>query len=269
MRDHATGKSSPAPRYAAPALEKGLDIIEVLAREEEGLTLAGLAQKLGRTVSEIFRMAVTLQQRGYLQLDSGDRYRLSLKMLELAHRQQPLRSLVSLALPLMRELANRAHQSCHLATYHDGQIIVVAQVDSPGALSFGPKVGALGSLTGTASGNLLLAFRDEAERTRMLAAAIRLHGTLDVDPAQLLRQGEAARADGQLTWPSRRVRGVTDIASPVLERTGHAVASLSVPFLERLDLPQGPAAPEVAVQVREIAERLSALLHYSGYNNVS
>lgn len=264
-----TAKSDGGPRYAAPALEKGLDIVEVLAREEDGLTLAALAQKLGRTVSEIFRMAVTLQQRGYLQVDSGDRYRLSLKMLELAHQQQPLRSLVSLALPLMRELANRAHQSCHLATYHDGQIIVVAQVDSPGALSFGPKVGALGSLTDTASGNLLLAFRDEAERTRMLAAAIRLHGKLDIDPAQLLRQLETARAQGQLTWPSRRVRGVTDIASPVFDQAGHAVATMSVPYLERLDLPEGPNAASLAALVREIAERLSALMHYSGYNNIS
>ncbi len=264
-----TEKAQNGPRYAAPALEKGLDIVEVLARAEEGLTLAAIAQKLGRTASEIFRMVVTLQQRGYLEVDSADRYRLSLKMMELAHQQQPLRSLVSLALPLMRELANRAHQSCHLATYHDGQIIVVAQVDSPGALSFGPKVGALGSLTDTASGNLLLAFRDEAERTRMLAAAVRLLGKLDVDPAQLLRQGEAARAAGQLTWPSRRVRGVTDIASPVLDRNGQAVATMSVPYLERLDLPGGPAPDAVAAQVREIAERLSALLHYSGYNNVS
>jgi DNA-binding IclR family transcriptional regulator len=65
------------------------------------------------------------------------------------------------------------------------------------------------------------------------------------------------------------VRGVTDIASPVLDRTGQAVATMSVPFLERLDLPEGPAAADVAGQVREIAERLSALLHYSGYNNVS
>ncbi len=145
----------------------------------------------------------------------------------------------------------------------------MAQVDSPGALSFGPKVGALGSLTDTASGNLLLAFRDEAERTRMLAAAIRLSGKLDIDPAQLLRQGEAARTQGQLTWPSRRVRGVTDIASPVLDRNGQAVATMSVPFLERLDLPEGPVAADVAGQVREIAERLSGLMHHSGYNNVS
>ena len=53
-------------------------------------------------------MAVTLQRRGYVQVDENDRYTLTLKMFELAHRQQPLKSLVSVALPLLRELASRA-----------------------------------------------------------------------------------------------------------------------------------------------------------------
>ena len=53
-------------------------------------------------------MAVTLQRRGYVQVDENDRYTLTLKMFELAHRQQPLKSLVSVALPLLREPAARA-----------------------------------------------------------------------------------------------------------------------------------------------------------------
>ena len=89
-----------AQRYAAPALEKGLDILEALAASPAGYTLAELAQKIGRSVSEIFRMAVTLQRRGFVQVDENDRYSLTLKMFELAHRQQPLKSLVSVALPL-------------------------------------------------------------------------------------------------------------------------------------------------------------------------
>ena len=53
------------PKYAAPALEKGLDILEVLANAEQPMGLNVLAKAMGRTVSEIFRMAVTLEHRGY------------------------------------------------------------------------------------------------------------------------------------------------------------------------------------------------------------
>lgn len=184
-----------APNYAAPALDKGLDILEMLADAEQPMSLNVLAKAMGRTVSEIFRMAVTLEQRGYLSLDSNDRYSLSLKMLELSHRQQPLKSLVATAMPLMRELAGRAYQSCHLSVYHDGQLLVVAQVDTPGPFTMGAKVGALGKLSDTASGTVLLAFRDEAERTRMLAAQIRIHGELEIDAAQLLRRIEESKKE--------------------------------------------------------------------------
>ncbi|NDH53266.1 MAG: IclR family transcriptional regulator [Betaproteobacteria bacterium] len=159
-----------SPKYATPALDKGLEILELLARSSRGLTLNEMSKAMGRTVSEIFRMVFTLEQRGYIASDDNDRYSLSLKMFELSHRQQPLKSLVVTAMPLMRELAGRACQSCHLVVYHDGRTIVVSQVDSPGPFTFGPKVGTLSRLTDTASGTILLAFVDEAERTRMIAA---------------------------------------------------------------------------------------------------
>jgi DNA-binding IclR family transcriptional regulator len=248
------------PKYAAPALEKGLDILEVLANAEQPMGLNVLAKAMGRTVSEIFRMAVTLEHRGYISIDGNDRYSLSLKMLELSHRQQPLRGLVATATPLMRELSGRAYQSCHLSVYHDGQLLVVAQVDAPGPFTMGAKVGALGKLSDTASGKLLLAFRDAAERTRMLAAQIRIHGELEIDAAQLLRQIDEVRRDGTITAPSTRVRGATDVSRPIFGSHQEVIAALTVPHYERLDRPQSPSISDVEAHVREVAERISQLL---------
>jgi len=53
-------------KYTAPALEKGLDILERLSLSETGLSLSEIARDLGRSVSEIFRMLVVLEQRGYI-----------------------------------------------------------------------------------------------------------------------------------------------------------------------------------------------------------
>ena len=248
------------PKYAAPALEKGLDILEVLANAEQPMGLNVLAKAMGRTVSEIFRMAVTLEHRGYISIDGNDRYSLSLKMLELSHRQQPLRGLVATATPLMRELSGRAYQSCHLSVYHDGQLLVVAQVDAPGPFTMGAKVGALGKLSDTASGKLLLAFRDAAERTRMLAAQIRIHGELEIDAAQLLRQIDEVRRDGTITAPSTRVRGATDVSRPIFGSHQEVIAALTVPHYERLDRPQSPSISDVEAHVREVAERITQLL---------
>jgi len=263
---NASDENTDGPRYAAPALEKGLDILDVLVDTAEGYTLNELSVKLGRTVSEIFRMVVTLERRGYVQGDHNDRYTLTLKLFEMAHRQQPIRSLTAMALPLLRDLANVTRQSCHLSIYHSGRVAVIAQVDSPERWSFGLKVGAVMGLTDTSSGHVLLAFRDLAERERMLAAHTRVEGENDVEPAALLALLDEIRATGHEIVPSRQMRGVTNMAFPVIGSSGDAVAAVNVPYLERIDKKINPEFDEVCRMVGEMTERLSALMGFSGYN---
>lgn len=271
QQEHAEAEAAPegegALRYAAPALEKGLDILEALADSPGGYTLNELAQKVGRKVSEIFRMAVTLQRRGYVQVDDNDRYTLTLRMFELAHRQQPLKSLVSAALPLLRELANRARQSCHLTMYQGGRVVVIAQVESPERWSFGLKVGVVMGLTDTSSGHVLLAFRDEIDRARMLRAHIGVEGELDMDPGELFAILQEVRARGYSAMPSQQTRGITNIAFPVMGAADHVIASINVPYIERIDQKSAPDEVQVRGIVGNIAARLSALMGASGYND--
>ncbi|WP_422084397.1 MULTISPECIES: IclR family transcriptional regulator [Variovorax] len=265
--EEAAPEGEGALRYAAPALEKGLDILEALADSVSGYTLNELAQKVGRKVSEIFRMAVTLQRRGFVQVDENDRYTLTLRMFELAHRQQPLKSLVSVALPLLRELANRARQSCHLAMYQGGRVVVIAQVESPERWSFGLKVGVVMGLTDTSSGHVLLAFRDEIDRARMLRAHIGVEGELEMDPGELFAILQDVRERGYSAMPSKQTRGITNIAFPVMGAADHVIASINVPYIERIDQKSAPDAVQVRGIVGNIAGRLSALMGASGYND--
>src|ERR1700730_19309780 len=78
------------PRYPTPALEKGLDILELLANHPTGLTKSEVARSLHRTVSEIFRMLLCLEERGYIsQSRDGERYCLTLRLFKLAHEYAP------------------------------------------------------------------------------------------------------------------------------------------------------------------------------------
>lgn len=255
-----------APRYAAPALEKGLDILDALVDTTYGYTLNELSTRLGRTVSEIFRMVVTLERRGYVQGDDNDRYTLTLKLFEMAHRQQPIRSLTAVALPLLRELANISRQSCHLSIYHSGRVVVIAQVDSPERWSFGLKVGAVMGLTDTSSGHVLLAFSDERARARMLAAHVAVEGENDVEPAHLASLLHVVRGNGHEIVQSRQMRGIVNIAFPVIGSTGDAIAAINVPYLERIDKKVNPECDDVCKQVAAVAAQLSTLMGFSGYN---
>lgn len=264
MQAPAVDGDDGSPRYSAPALDKGLDILELLSHSLEGCTLNEIAQKLGRSVSEIFRMAVTLERRGYVMVDGNDRYLLSIKMFELAHRQHALRSLFAVSLPLLRELAHRARQSCHLAMYQGGRVVVIAQVDSPERWSFGLKVGVMMGLTDTSSGHVLLAFRDEVERARMLAAHIKVDGELAMDPGELFEILRQVREQGHAVMPSRQIRGVTNAAFPILGPAGQVLASLNVPHIERIDAQANPGLEEVKEIVSSIAARISVLMGHGG-----
>jgi DNA-binding IclR family transcriptional regulator len=242
-------------RYAAPALDKGLDILELFASEPTGLTASEAARRLGRTVGEIFRMLVCLEERGYIsQSASDERYELTLKLFELAHRHPPLHRLAAEARPLMEKVAHDSGQSCHLAMLSNGEVIVVEQVDAPRTAGFALKLGARIDLLNTASGHLILAFQQSAMRNRALAEWKQRTGR--PLPRDLDRHLARIRKRGCEEMPSYQVRGVTNIAFPVLNQHGNAIAALSVPFLARIGDRIGPA--DVKSVLLEASERLSS-----------
>src|ERR1700747_787525 len=158
-------------RYAAPALEKGLDVLELLSSAPEALSNSEIARRLGRTVNEVFRMLVCLEERGYIsRTGSDERYQLTLKWLEIVHRRHPLQRLIAQAHPLMQQVANHTRQSCHLAILNSAEVVVVAQVDAPGSLGFSVRLGAKVDLLNTASGHVILAFQTEQVRAGTLEA---------------------------------------------------------------------------------------------------
>jgi hypothetical protein len=62
---------SEKPRYRAPALEKGLDILELLASESRPLSSSEIVQQLGRSTGELFRMIQVLEYRGFIEQALG------------------------------------------------------------------------------------------------------------------------------------------------------------------------------------------------------
>ena len=246
-------------RYRAPALEKGLDILELISDRPEGLSQSEIARALDRTVGEIFRMLNCLVERGYLSIQRpSDRYILTLKLFELAHRHAPIDRLLGNALPLMKELTSQVHQSCHLALVEGGHGVVVAQVDSPGHIGFAVRVGSVISLPSTASGRTLLAFQTAEDRTRVLSKTTQDSELGDVQ--SLHRDLEQLRSRGYEEMDSTRIRGVRDVSCPVLDHRGSAVAAMTIPFIERLDMPDFVSIAQARDALSRCAARLTASL---------
>lgn len=250
---------SPDQKYSAPALSKGMDILETLSESADGLSLKELSDTLGRTVNELFRMVVVLEERGYVAVTESGRYVLTLRLFEIAHRSPPLRSLIHTALPEMRQLSLLALQSCHLSVYHAGRMMVVAQVEGPERWSFGLKVGSHMELTDTASGLAALAHQPADVEARMIVEDAPLPGARLRTQTELRREIEATRANGYCIMVSRQVAGVTNVAAPILGFGGHAVAALAVPHIQRIDRADSPTPDAILGLVCHAAGKLSRL----------
>jgi DNA-binding IclR family transcriptional regulator len=240
--------------YRAPALDKGLDILELLSEQPGGLTRAEIVKSMGRGPSEVYRMLERLVARDYVSRSrEGDRYALTMKLFVLGHRHPPTRRLVAQALPLMDAFALAVRQSCHLVVPDRDAAIVVAQASSPGNWEFGIRIGASIDFLATSSGQTLLAFQDDVAREETLArwAATEAAAYARLKPA-LARYRKA----GHRVGASRQIKGVDDISVPVLGSGGRAVAVLTCPYIERLDK-ASTGKDEVLAALKEVAARLS------------
>ncbi len=246
--------------YSAPALDKGLDIIELLSNEPEGLILSDIALKLNRSVSEIFRMLAVLERRAYISLDPAtDRYALTLKLFDVSHRYLPVRRLTSAALPVMQELAQQLEQSCHLVIYYNGRGLVIAQSESPAARGFNVRLGAEAPLTDSCSGHLLLAFAERSSRAGMLKAQPR-HLKTRVSKNEMDNIISKIREQGYESIPSSQIQGVKDIGFPIYDYSGKMVAALSIPYLEHLDDSQRATFDDAREALQRAAATISAAL---------
>src|SRR6266404_4845328 len=226
-------------RYATPALEKGLDILELLASVSEALTHSEIASRLGRTINEVFRMLVCLEERGYISRTGPDeRYQLTLKLFEIVHHHHPLQRLLSQARGLVQQVASDTGQSCHLAMLNSAEVVVVAQFDAPGNMGFSVRLGANIDLLNTASGHVILAFQSDEVRARALRAW-RFRSGRPVPPG-LSRHLNQIRRRGYEELASYQVHGVVNISYPVLNQHGEAIAAMTVPFLARIGDSVGP-----------------------------
>jgi len=252
--------TTPARRktYSAPALEKGLSMLELLADEPGGLKLSDIARRLDRSVGEIFRMLAVLEQRGYVTSMNGtDTYRLTLKMFDLSHRFPPVKRLTSIAAPVMEQLALGTGQSCHLSTYYEGKAHVIAQQDPSSERIFSVRLGASAPLVNSCSGHILLTFANEETRVRMLAELPARERPRKSDLRQLVGK---VRKQGFERVASQQIHGVEDIGFPVFDYTGAIVAALVMPFVSYLDGSHPVAIDQAVLRVKAAAETISSNL---------
>jgi DNA-binding IclR family transcriptional regulator len=243
-----------SPNYSAPALEKGLDILELLYENETALTQKEIATRLGRSVSELYRMVSILVRRNYVA-NYGDKFAPTTKLFKLTQAHPPVRRLLAAAIPIMEELSRQVDFSCDLRVYNCGSQTVLAAVDAPGGMGFSVRTGSEIPVGLSASGRVLIAFQDSD--TMELRLRETFEGRPDSELKAFRKEVHEVTVKGYASLQSRQYEGLYAISYPILDVSHHAVAALTVPMLPRIDNVRQASRQDVVSALRDAASKLS------------
>lgn len=237
--------------YNAPAVDKALDVLELLGDSSQGLSMTGIADALGRTKQELFRVLNCLHERGYLLRDEAQSYRLSTKLFEIGSRHASSQALVARALPHMHRLTEQLGESCHLNIVVQNRMVVVARVECDADFVLTVRVGASFDLRLRTSGLVGLAFLPEHRRVEYWRQSNQSRSRIGALENQL----SGIRECGFAEMDSPVAIGVTDCATPVLGSSSTLLGVLCVSHIRRTAEPADH--PEIVASVVECARKIS------------
>ncbi|WP_299665718.1 IclR family transcriptional regulator [uncultured Ruegeria sp.] len=246
--------ASKKEKSMVPAVEKALDVLELLAESPTGLTMNEIVDALERTMGEIYRVVVYLADRGYLNQDEEtNRYALTLRLFELSHRHDPTERLIQTALPMLERISARSMQSCHLGVLNRENILVLASVQSPLPAGYAVRTGALFPVDQTSSGHVILAFSAEDIQERYVARQP------FSQRSSLKKRLALIRKDGFEDTPSTMINGVRNLCVPVFDSRGVA-AAITSGFIGQTN--ETASADETLSTIRVAAGELSKALGF-------
>ena len=126
----------------APAVDRAIDIIELMALSDRDLPFSEIIQQVNIPRQSLIRILKTLCKRGILK-KTGQRgfYRLGMKLLYLGNRLQEKINLRSIAWPFMEDLSQKTNKTIELSTLDRDQLILIEQIEGNEGVRLYSRVG--------------------------------------------------------------------------------------------------------------------------------
>jgi DNA-binding IclR family transcriptional regulator len=255
------------PKESAKQIEsvdKALSILECFSDREQELSLKQLSEKTGLYKSRILRLCGTLMAHGFLIRQEGSVYRLGPKLMMLGKVYERSNSLISIARPILRELASLTGESAKLFVIQGTKRVCLVREKGTYPLSYNIEEGESFELYAGAGGKALLAYTSKDFRNQVLGEKVlqRLTPNTIVERSRLEKEFAAIRKRGYASSHGEVFPGVAGMAAPVFDHEKNVCAALTI---------AGPAQrfnedrrQEMRESLLASARRLSKLLGFAG-----
>jgi DNA-binding IclR family transcriptional regulator len=243
---------------------KALEVLEMLAGEEDGLRLTDIAAGAGFPISTTRRLLVSLIDRNYVEQDKqSSRYYLGTKILTLQAQGIRQRQVIRVAYPVLKQLQRELDDTVNLGILSDRHVIYIETLAPESSFSFYAPPGTKMPLHCTAMGKLFLSYLSDGALAGILSGLdwkAHTPHTL-TSPEALAAALPEIRRRGYAIDNEEYARGVRCVAAPILAHTGQPAAAVSVTALASRQV--GEREEFVARELKAACARISEAIGYS------
>jgi IclR family KDG regulon transcriptional repressor len=252
-------------RGGVQSIGRAFAIIEEIARNRDGIGLAELSKRVGLHNSTTFHLVKTMVSLGYVrQLKDSKRYRIGRPLFALAASALDEIEMMSLATPVLDDLARATGESAHFSVPMGDAVMVLARTSGPGAFQLTDRVGVVRPAYCTALGKIMLAALAPDQFTRYLQRAeLKAYTPKSITSVeQLAREIAEVRRAGLALDDGEFDSELRCAALPVRDFSGRVIGAIGISGpVWRLSI---EALQKRARLVRPAADRLSGEFGYAG-----
>ena len=231
MSSRAAQSVSSEKTTSAPAVERALDIFELISSSRAGLTLSDLSSSLGAPKSSVHYLLNTLLRRGYLYRNEvTNRLLLSLKILTLHNAALGCIELRRYAAPYLFRLMESCGLTVHLAVLESDEVVLVEKLNPPGVARVATWVGKRMDLHCTGVGKAIMAYlpEEQFERLSRERGFVRYNDNTMIARRRLVDEIARIRKCGYVLEDEEGEIGFRCVGCPIFDREGRITAAISV-----------------------------------------
>jgi IclR family KDG regulon transcriptional repressor len=246
------------------SLDRAFDILELLSREQHGLNLTEIGNRLDLHKSTVYRLLQALKERGYIDKSAQGSYRLGMEFIELSSLYLNNLELKTEAQPILRELSSLSGNTAFLATLQESEVVYIDKMETHNSLRKYSIIGQRAPLYCTALGKSMLSGMAE-DQIRKLYQGVQLKAFTDrtiTSTDDLVIEIETTRRRGWSLDDEEYEQGLRCIGAPIRDYRDEVIAAVStsgyasVITRERVD--------EIADYVVRAARDISQRMGYRG-----
>lgn len=210
-----------------PAVNKAMELVRLLADRRGETTTKALAIRLGLPRTTCYRILQSLVAADWVRRTDEGRHELSVGLMSVLRPLRSLRTLETIAEPILESLAARACLTAKVSVRQGDDAVTVARVQSPGETAIAVRVGAAFHLCFGSSGAVLLAGLAQEEVAAIIDRAPSdcwLHQRRD----DVFRRIESIRKNGWCADLGTYRPSCHAISAPLVDAAGNVAASLTL-----------------------------------------